>query len=179
MNRAGPRGALILLVLSLVWFAAMLWSAQANITGTGTAQGALIQLSDALPVVVAASVLAGTAAGLAALGWRPVRAALRWPVAMGAGATPAAVAAVLIIWGYGSRSAILLIATAVLVAGTLGGALGAVRPGGGSCRSRNGPRSSCAPPTCWPGRGGTHSTRRRCWGSPSRYSRRRSTRRAN
>ncbi|TMM38512.1 MAG: hypothetical protein E6F99_09365 [Actinobacteria bacterium] len=129
MNRAGPRGALILLVLSLVWFAAMLWSAQANITGTGTAQGALIQLSDALPVVVAASVLAGTAAGLAALGWRPVRAALRWPVAMGAGATPAAVAAVLIIWGYGSRSAILLIATAVLVAGTLGGALGAVRPG--------------------------------------------------
>jgi hypothetical protein len=128
MNRAGPRGAVVLLALSLLWFAAMLWSAQANILGTGTAEGALIQVSDALPVVVAASMLAGTAAGLAALAWRPVRAALRWPVAMGAGTVPAAVAAGLIIWGYGSRSSILLLAASVLVAGTVGGALGALRP---------------------------------------------------
>ena len=105
MNRAGPRGVLVLLVLSLVWFAAMLWSAQANITGSGTAQGALIQVSDALPVVVAASMLAGTAAGLAALAWRPVRAGLRWPVALAAGTVPAAVAAALIVWGYGQMTA--------------------------------------------------------------------------
>jgi len=127
MSRA--RGSIVLLVLSLVWFAAMLWSAQANITGTGTAVGALIQVADALPVVVAAGMLVGAAAGLAALAWRPVRAALRWPVALAAGTLPGAVAGTLIIWGYGGRSAILLLAAAVLVAGTVGGALGAVRPG--------------------------------------------------
>ena len=129
MNRAGPRGIPVLLVLSLLWFAAMLWSAQANITGTGTAVGALIQVAEALPVVIAASMLTGAAAGLGVLSWRAVRAALRWPVALAAGTLPGALAGILIIWGYGSRSAILLLAVSVLVAGTVGGALGAVRPG--------------------------------------------------
>ena len=82
------RPSAVLLVLSLVWFAAMLWSAHANIAGTGTAIGALIQVADALPVVVAASMLTGAAASLAALAWLPVRARLRWPVALGAGTVP-------------------------------------------------------------------------------------------
>jgi len=122
------RPSAVLFVLSLVWFAAMLWSAHANIAGTGTAIGALIQVADALPVVVAASMLTGAAASLAALAWLPVRARLRWPVALGAGTVPATLVALLIIWGYGHRTAILLLAASVLVAGTVGGALGAVRP---------------------------------------------------
>ncbi len=129
MKRAGPRGTTVLLVLSLIWFAAMLWSAHANIVGTGTAMGALIQLADALPVVVSASMLAGAAGALAAVAWLPVRARLRWPVALGAGTLPGALAGGLIIWGYGHRSAILLLAASVLVAGTVGGGLGALRPG--------------------------------------------------
>jgi hypothetical protein len=118
----------VLLALSLIWFAAMLWSAHANIAGTGTAVGALIQVADALPVVVAASMLTGAAAALIALGWLRVRAALRWPLALGAGTLPAAMVAALIIWEYGHRSAILLLGASVLIAGTVGGALGALRP---------------------------------------------------
>src|SRR5204862_185647 len=89
MNRAGPRGTLVLLVLSLVWFAAMLWSAQANITGTGTAVGALIQVADALPVVVAAGMLGGAAAGLVAFWYlRRTAGERRFPVYLAAGAFP-------------------------------------------------------------------------------------------
>jgi hypothetical protein len=120
----------VLLAFSLIWLAAMLWSAHASIGGTGTAVGALIQVTDALPVVVAASMLTGAAAALTALAWLRVRAALRWPLALGAGTLPAAGVAALIIWAYGHRSAILLLAGSVLIAGTVGGALGALPPAG-------------------------------------------------
>jgi hypothetical protein len=118
----------VLLALSLLWFAAMLWSANANIIGTGDPVTALIQVADALPVVIAASMLAGTAAAVAALAWLPVRATLRWPVALGTGAAVGAVAAGLILLGYGHRSSILVLAVSVVVAGTVGGALGALKP---------------------------------------------------
>jgi len=126
MSRA--RGSTVLLVLSLVWLGAMLWSANANITGTGNALGALIQVADALPVVIAASMLAGTAAALAVLARVRPRGRLHWPVALGSGAAVGAVAAGLILVGYGHRSSIMLLALSVVVAGAVGGGLGAVRP---------------------------------------------------
>ena len=42
-------------------------------------------------------------------------------------------------------------------------------------RSASAPRSCCAPPTCWPARGATRSTPRRCSGSPRPCTRPRST----
>ena len=48
------------------------------------------------------------------------------------------------------------------------------RPGV-SCPSTSARPSCCARPICWPGRGGTRSTRRPCSASPRPCSRRRST----
>src|SRR6266545_1391048 len=51
MSRAGDarvRGRAVLLALSLIWLAGMLWSAHADITGTGDPVGALIQMAGAL-----------------------------------------------------------------------------------------------------------------------------------
>jgi hypothetical protein len=124
----GSRGNAVLLALSLVWFGAMLWSANANIVGTGNALGALIQVADALPVVIAASMLAGAATALAVLTRLRLRARLHWPVALGSGAAVGAVAAGLILIGYGHRSSITVLAVSVVVAGAVGGALGALRP---------------------------------------------------
>jgi hypothetical protein len=130
MSRA--RGSTVLLVLSLVWLGAMLWSANANIAGTGNPLGALIQVADALPVVIAASMLAGAAAALAVLTrvrlGAGLRARLHWPVAVGSGAAVGAVAAGLILLGYGHRSSIMVLAVSVVVAGAVGGGLGALKP---------------------------------------------------
>src|SRR5256886_1011745 len=56
------------------------------------------------------------------------RGRLHWPVALGSGAAVGAVAAGLILVGYGHRSSIMLLALSVVVAGAVGGGLGAVRP---------------------------------------------------
>src|SRR5262249_842333 len=53
----------------------------------------------------------------------------RWALSIAVGTVVGAVAAGLILWGYGHRSSIVVIAVAVLVAGTVGGAVGAIRPG--------------------------------------------------
>src|SRR5436189_5494450 len=105
-----PRGSVILLGLSLLWLAGMLWSANANIVGTGNPLGALIQVADALPVVIAASMLAGAAVALAVLTRFPLRGRLHWPVAIGSGAAVGAVSAGLILLGYGHRSSIVVLA---------------------------------------------------------------------
>src|SRR2546423_3736302 len=126
MSRA--RGSVVLLVLSLVWLGAMLWSANANIVGTGNPLGALIQVADALPVVIAASMLAGAAMALAVRPRFLPRASLRWPVAIGSGVAVGAVSAGLILLGYGHRSSIVTLAVSVVFAGAVGGALGALKP---------------------------------------------------
>src|SRR5436190_19620763 len=124
-----PRGSVILLGWSLLWLAGMLWSANANIVGTGNALGALIQVADALPVVIAAAMVAGAAAAHVLLEWwRPRRTALRWPAGAAGGTAVGAVAAGLILIGYGNRSSIVVLAVSVLFAGTVGGALGALQP---------------------------------------------------
>jgi hypothetical protein len=119
------RRSLLLLGLSLAWLGWMLWSAQANVLDATDPLTAIIGAANALPVVISASMLAGTAAALAALAWRPNP---HWPLALGSGTVVGAVAAGLIIWGYGHRSSILLLAVSVLIAGTVGGALGGIRP---------------------------------------------------
>jgi hypothetical protein len=123
---APRRGSLILLVLSVVWLAGMIWAADANLLERGDSIYALAAATSALPVVIAATMLAGGAAGLTAVVWRPIRPRLHWPLAIGTGTLVGAVAAGLIIMGYGQRSSIVVIAVAVLVAGTIGGVIGAV-----------------------------------------------------
>jgi hypothetical protein len=129
MTSAPRRGSAVLLGLSLGWLGWLLWSAQSSVVANSDPLGALIAAAAALPVVISASLLSGTAAGLAALAWRPVRGGLRWPLAIGAGALVGAVTAGLIFWGYGHRSSIMLLAFSVLAAGAVGGALAAVNPG--------------------------------------------------
>src|SRR5256886_830791 len=110
MSRA--RGSTVLLVLSLVWLGAMLWSANANITGTGNAPGALIQVADALHVfedqllqlfgaasspasqlaaasrlALTTSLLGGAAAGVTAF-FALRRVERRFPIYLAAGAFP-------------------------------------------------------------------------------------------
>jgi len=128
MTSARRRSAL-LLGLSLAWLGWMLWAAQANVLDATDPLTAIIGAAGALPVVISASMLAGVAAGLAALAWRPVPGKLRWPLALAAGTVVGAVAAALIIWGYGHRSSIVVLAVSVLIAGMAGGALGGVKPG--------------------------------------------------
>jgi hypothetical protein len=119
----------ILLGASLVWLAGMIWAANANVLEAGDSIVALAVATSALPVVIATTMLAGAAAGLTAAAWRPVQPRVRWALAIGVGTVVGAVAATLILWGYGHRSSILVIAAAVLLAGTAGGAVGAIRPG--------------------------------------------------
>src|SRR2546430_188616 len=83
---AGRRGSLILLGASLAWLAWMLWSAQASILGAAEPVTAIIVAASALPVVIAATMLAGGAAGLAALALRPLVSRLRWAPTTGAAA---------------------------------------------------------------------------------------------
>jgi hypothetical protein len=122
------RRSLLLLGLSLAWLGWMLWSAQANVLDATDPLTAIIGAAGALPVVISASMLAGTAAALTALAWRPAPGRWRWLQASGVGTVVGALAATLIIGGYGHRSSILLLAASVLVAGTVGGALGGIRP---------------------------------------------------
>jgi hypothetical protein len=119
----------VLLGLSLAWFGWTLWSAHTNITGAGDELNAVLQAADALPVVISASVLAGAASSMTALGWRRVDDRLRWPLALGVGALVGALALGLVLLGYGHRTSIVALAVAVLAAAVLGGALGALKPG--------------------------------------------------
>ncbi|OLB81664.1 MAG: hypothetical protein AUI14_02555 [Actinobacteria bacterium 13_2_20CM_2_71_6] len=128
MSDARPRAGAVLLTLSLIWFAVTLWSAHAYVSGALDPLFAVIDAARALPDVLAASMLAGAASALAALGWLPVRAALRWPAAIGSGTLVGALAAALILWGYGHRSSILTLAISALLAGAIGGAFGALKP---------------------------------------------------
>src|SRR5256885_6862569 len=70
--RPGWRGAVVLFALGLLWFAGYLWSAHASIVGTGDEPVVVVtEAALALPGLVAATMLCGTAAGHAALRVRP------------------------------------------------------------------------------------------------------------
>lgn len=128
-----PASALVLLALGLIWLAAYLWAAHASIDGAGSDPVvAVIDAALALPGVIAATMLAGTAAGVALLTLLTARRAVGgWPAAgfaIGAGVLIGALAGGLILLGYGHRSSIVVLAWTVLAAGAVGGLLGSLRP---------------------------------------------------
>lgn len=126
---APRRGSLVLLVLSLVWLAAMVYAANADLLAAGDSITALAVATSALPVVIATTMLTGAVGGVTFSAWRPLGRRLRGALAIAVGTLVGAVAAGLIVWGYGHRSSIITIAVAVLVAGTVGGAIGGIRLG--------------------------------------------------
>jgi hypothetical protein len=149
---AGPRLAetLGLLLLSLVWLAATLWTAYVVIAANAADPTVVAGTAAlALPVVVAATLLAGAAAGLAACalpvvaptgesGPLATRLFARIPPAAraplrrllfgaAAGALCGAVAGGLIRYGYGGGPAVGTLAGTVVAAGLLGGASAVLR----------------------------------------------------
>jgi hypothetical protein len=112
--------------LGLLWLAATMWAAHASILANADdAAVALSSAAGALPGVIAAALFAGACAGFAAVrfvpfavvGWRP-----RLLTGLGAGAVIGAIAAGLILWGYGTNDAVAALAVTVGIAGLLGGA---------------------------------------------------------
>ena len=126
----------VLAALALAWLAVVLWSAHATISGTrADATVALASAALALPLVVAASLVAGAAVGIASsdlLGRRYGAVAERVPVrfaaSAGGGLAVGLLCAVLVLAGYGTSAAIAVLAAAVGAAATLGGVLGGLRP---------------------------------------------------
>lgn len=120
----------MLVALALIWLAATMWSAHASIAGNGTAEVVVSTAALVLPAVIAASLVAGSATGLAAVvrwaGHRrtPLRVALG---AAGGGACGLGGAA-LILAGYGPNWSVGILAITVGAAGALGGTLAAIRP---------------------------------------------------
>jgi hypothetical protein len=120
---ARPVGVDGLALLSLVWLGATVWAAQAAISGDSADPAAAISSAAlGLPGIVAAGLLAGAATALAAVTRfaalaRPVR---RLAVGAAAGAAPGLVCAALILAGYGARSAVVVLAVTVGIAGPLG-----------------------------------------------------------
>jgi hypothetical protein len=136
-ERAGPRGrgARVLALLALAWLAATLYSAHATIAGSADAVLAMTHAALALPSVMAASLLAGGAAGLVTgelLGRRFGAVATRWPARYGAalagGLAVGLAGGALVLSGYGTTDAILVLTAALAGASVLGAAVAALRP---------------------------------------------------
>jgi hypothetical protein len=128
------RSTVVLLALGLIWLAAYLWAAHASIVGAGDDEViAIFDAALALPGVVAATMLAGAATSVTALGWlRPRRSVPGgWAVsgiALATGLIIGALSGGMILLGYGHRSSIMVLAWAVVAAGAVGGILGSARP---------------------------------------------------
>ncbi len=138
---ATPRlGAGLVLLLAVGWYAATMWSAQLSITGDDAAV-AISAAALALPAVIGANLLLGAGCALATVAWirrdgsgRRARlgrwtnsAARRLMVGVATGVGCGVVTAALVMIGYGSNTAVLVIALTAAGAATLGGA-GAAMP---------------------------------------------------
>jgi len=128
-RRAG-RAPVVLFALGLLWLAGYLWSAHADIIGTGDDPLVVVtEAALALPGLVAVTMLCGAATSNAVLRWR-VRQSRGWvgfALSAGCGLLIGAAAAALILFGYGHRSSVVALAWAVLAAGVIGGLLGGLR----------------------------------------------------
>lgn len=128
LPRVGRLVATVLAGVSLVWLAATFVTAHATVLGNSDVYPvALGAAAFALPNLVAAALVAGTAVGLAGTAWvpwadRPVR---RLLVGLAAGLGVGGVCAGLVFFGYGSVTAL---AVTVAVAAVLGGASSAAPP---------------------------------------------------
>lgn len=129
-NAARPPTGLLLL-FTLIWLAATMWGAHASIVGNAAdAAVALGTAASSLPVVVAASLLAGAAAGLTAAGRFATD---RGPVGrlvtgLAGAALCGIIAAVVIVFGYGANASVTVLAITVGAAAVLGGAAAALPP---------------------------------------------------
>ncbi len=127
---SGPAGvgAGILFVLGLIWLAATMWTAHAAITSSAGAEVALAAAAAALPVVIAASLLAGATAGLLSTGRfaaDPSSAVRRLLVGLGAGTVLGGLCAGVILLAYGANSSIAILAITVGAGSAIGGAAAA------------------------------------------------------
>jgi hypothetical protein len=128
----GPRTGL-LLTLAVAWLAAILWIAHASISVSG-AQLVLMTAAIALPTVVAASLLAGGAVGLATIslldarGRAPARRLLQIAAGALAGLVAGGLGSASILLTWGLHASVVALAVAVGVAGGIGGALAAGLP---------------------------------------------------
>lgn len=129
-ERRPGRGAPVLFALGLVWLAGYLWAAHASILGTGDDPVIVVtEAALALPGLVAATMLCGAAtAGVARRGRAAEPGWVGFAVAAGCGLLIGGLAGALILFGYGHRSSVLVLAWAVLAAGVVGGLLGSLRP---------------------------------------------------
>ena len=121
---AGSTGTLQELLLGLLWLATSLWTAHATLTGAGGdgASGALGAAAEALPGLVAATLVTGAALGHAA-GSRFHTALVRLLAGLGVGLVFGAAAAAGIRLAYGPESSVMVLALTVGLASVLGGAL--------------------------------------------------------
>lgn len=128
-HRRAGRAPVVLLALGLLWLAGYLWSAHADIIGTGDDPLVVVtEAALALPGLVAVTVLCGAATGGAVLRWRDRRGWVGFALSAGCGLLIGLVAGALILFGYGHRSSVVALAWAVLAAGVIGGLLGSLRP---------------------------------------------------
>jgi hypothetical protein len=116
-----------LLTLGVLWLAAMMWSAYKELAGATDASVILSAAALSLPVIVAASLLAGASAGLAAAGRfggeTPARNA---GVGAAAGAVCGLLAAGAVLLTYGGGWSIGALAITIGLAGVVGGAAAAM-----------------------------------------------------
>jgi len=128
---ARPLATGFLFLLGLLWLSATMWTAHAAIVGSAVDVGVLIGTTAlALPSVIAASLFAGAAAGLAgsvrfALGAGRLR---RGVVGVGAGALTGLAAGGAILFAYGVRPSVAVLAITVGAAGAIAGAAALVNP---------------------------------------------------
>ena len=123
--------ALLLAPATLIWLAAMLWSARATITGRVSAEMEVTSTAYALPGAISASLVTGAAVALAVLGLlgrrRTLGTTVRFLVAIGTGLVIGLLGAVSIItintegWLYA------VVGGTVAAAATIGGALAGFR----------------------------------------------------
>jgi hypothetical protein len=119
-----PLASGTLLTLGVLWLAATMWSAHAEMAG-GLADASVVLSSAALalPGTVAASLMAGAAAGLVAAGrFGPAWAGRRLTAGLTAGGVCGALAAGAILLSYGGGWSVGVLAITIGLAGLVGGA---------------------------------------------------------
>jgi hypothetical protein len=128
-GRRVGRAPVVLFALGLLWLVGYLWSAHADIIGTGDDPLVVVtEAALALPGLVAVTMLCGAATSNVALRWREARGWPGFALSAGCGLVVGAVAGALILLGYGHRSSVEALAWAVAAAGVIGGLLGSLRP---------------------------------------------------
>jgi hypothetical protein len=112
-----------LLTLGVLWLAAMMWSAHAELAGATEATVILSSAALSLPAIVAACLLAGAGSGLAAVGrFGAGSRARQVGVGAAAGAVCGLLAAAAVLLTYGGGWSIGALAITIGLAGVVGGA---------------------------------------------------------